>query len=104
MSMEAKPINIKIMDKEYLISCSEEERDQLYGAAEMVNSKMGQIKNAGSVIGSERIAVMAALNIAHELLAYRDKNEVYTSKLDDTIKRLQGKIHNALGKGEQLEI
>jgi cell division protein ZapA (FtsZ GTPase activity inhibitor) len=47
---------------------------------------------------------MAALNIAHELLDYRDKNEVYTSRLDDTIRRLQGKIHNALGKGEQLEI
>jgi len=104
MSPEAKPINIKIMDKEYLISCPENERDQLYNAAEMVNSKMSQIKNAGSVIGSERIAVMAALNIAHELLDYRDKNAVYTSRLDDTIRRLQGKIHNALGKGEQLEI
>lgn len=104
MSSEAKPINIKILDKEYLISCPEEERDQLYNAAEMVNSKMNQIKNAGSVIGSERIAVMAALNIAHELLDYRDKNAVYTSRLDDTIRRLQGKIHNALGKGEQLEI
>lgn len=104
MSPEAKPINIKIMDKEYLISCPENERDQLYNAAEMVNSKMAQIKNAGSVIGSERIAVMAALNIAHELLDYRDKNAVYTSRLDDTIRRLQGKIHNALGKGEQLEI
>ena len=104
MSPEAKPINIKIMDKEYLISCPEDEREQLYNAAEMVNSKMAQIKNAGSVIGSERIAVMAALNIAHELLDYRDKNAVYTSRLDDTIRRLQGKIHNALGKGEQLEI
>ncbi len=104
MSSQVKPINITIMDKEYLISCPEQERDQLYGAAEMVNSKMQQIKEAGSVIGSERIAVMAALNIAHELLNYREKNEVYTSRLDDTIKRLQGKIHNALGKGEQLEI
>ena len=104
MSATSKPINIKIMDKEYLISCSEEERDQLYGAAEMVNNKMDQIKNGGSVIGTERIAVMAALNIAHELLAYRDKNEIYTSRLDDTIRRLQGKIHSALGKGEQLEI
>ena len=104
MSAEGKPINIKIMDKEYLISCPEEERDQLYSAAEMVSSKMDQIKKGGSIIGSERIAVMAALNIAHELLAYRDKNEIYTSRMDDTIRRLQGKIYNALGKGEQLEI
>lgn len=104
MSTDAKPITIRIMDKEYLISCPEQERDQLYNAADMINNKMEQIKQAGSVIGSERIAVMAALNIAHELLDYRDKNEVYTSRLDDTIRRLQGKIHNALGKGEQLEI
>ncbi len=104
MSESAKPINIKIMDKEYLISCPEQERDQLYNAAEMVNAKMDQIKQSGSVIGSERIAVMTALNIAHELLDYLDKNAVYTSRLDDTIRRLQGKIHSALGKGEQLEI
>ena len=104
MSEKPKPINISILDKEYLISCTDEEREQLHDAVDMLNVKISQVKDNGNVIGSERIVVMAALNIAHELIAYKQKNQVYTSKLDDTIRRLQSKIHNALGKGEQLEI
>lgn len=104
MSNDVSPVNITILDKEYLISCTEEEREQLHEAVSILNSKINQVKDSGNVIGSERIAVMAALNIAHELIAYKQKNQVYTSKLDDTIRRLQSKIHNALGKGEQLEI
>ncbi len=104
MSEKSKPINISILDKEYLISCTEDERDQLHDAVDILNGKISQLKESGSVIGSERIAVMAALNIAHEIIAYKQKNQVYTSTLDNTIRRLQGKIHNALGKGEQLEI
>ena len=101
---ERKPVNITIMEKEYLITCSDEEREQLHAAVEMLNERIQQVKDGGNVIGSERITVMAALNLAHELIAYRQKNQVYTSKLDDTIQRLQSKIHSALGKGEQLEI
>ena len=101
---ERKPVNITILEKEYLITCSDEEREQLHSAVEMLNERINQVKDGGNVIGSERITVMAALNIAHELIAYRQKNQVYTSKLDDTIQRLQSKIHSALGKGEQLEI
>lgn len=104
MSEKTTPVSINILDKDYLISCTEEEREQLHDAADILNSKITQVKDNGNVIGSERIAVMAALNLAHELIAYKQKNQVYTSKLDDTIQRLQSKIHNALGKGEQLEI
>ena len=104
MSDNTSPVNITILDKEYLISCTEEEREQLHEAVNILHNKINQVKENGNVIGSERLAVMAALNIAHELIAYKQKNQVYTSKLDDTIRRLQGKIHNALGKGEQLEI
>ncbi len=104
MSSEAKPINISILDKEYLITCSEDEREQLHSAVELLNSKIDQVREGGNVIGSERMSVMAALNIAHELIAYKQKNHAYTSTLDNTIRRLQGKIHDALGKGEQLEI
>ncbi len=104
MSDSTSPVNITILDKEYLISCTEEEREQLHEAVGILNNKISQVKDSGNVIGSERMAVMAALNIAHELIAYKQKNQVYTSKLDDTIRRLQNKIHSALGKGEQLEI
>ncbi|MCH8263427.1 MAG: cell division protein ZapA, partial [Proteobacteria bacterium] len=51
-----------------------------------------------------RVAVLAALNIAHEMLAYKKENESYTSNVDSLIRRLQNKIDNALMKGDQIEV
>lgn len=104
MSSNSRPINVTILDKEYLIACSDEERDLLHRAIELINTKMREVKTSGKVIGSERIAVMTALHIAHELLQYKDKNESYTSNVDDLIRRLQNKIDDALVKGKQMEI
>ncbi len=104
MSGTTSPVKVMILDKEYLISCSDEERDQLRTAVDLLNDKMLEMKNAGSVIGTERIAVMTALNITHELLDYKQKNQDYTSRIDITLKRLQGKINNALVRESQLDI
>lgn len=100
---EIKPVSITILDKEYLVSCSDEEREKLYQAAEFLNERLAQTKASGKIIGSERIAVMTALNITHELIAHKEKNLAYTSQLDNTIERLHEKIHNALDKGRQIE-
>lgn len=99
-----KPLNVTILDKEYLIGCTDEERDILHRAIEYLNKKMREVKASGKVIGSERIAVMAALHITHELLQYKERNESYTSSVDNLIRRLQSKIDDALVKGKQMEI
>ena len=99
-----KPVSFTILDKEYLISCNEQEREVLHRAIEVLNRKMRDVKASGKVIGTERIAVMAALHIAHELLEYKQRNESYTSNVDDLIRRLQTKIDDALIKGKQMEI
>ena len=104
MSEATKPVSINILDKEYLIACSDEERDLLNDAASLLNDKMQEVKTSGKIIGSERIAVLAALNIAHEMLAYKRENEGYTSNVDGMVRRLQEKIDDALIKGNQLEI
>ena len=104
MTQESKPVSIHILDKEYLISCTEDERDQLHSAVDFLNNKMQELKNSGKVIGTERIAVMAALNITHELLAYKQENDDYTCNIDTTIKRLQSKFDKALFREKQLEI
>ena len=101
---EAKPTSITILDKEYLIACSDEERDLLNDAARLLNERMQEVKTSGKIIGSERIAVLAALNIAHEMLAYKNENEGYTSNIDGIIRRIQGKIDNALMKDNQAGI
>ena len=104
MSQSVKPVSINILDKEYLISCSEDEREQLHTAVNFLNMKMKEVKDSGKVIGSERVAVMTALNISHELLAYKRNNQDYTSSIDNTLRRLQNKIDEALLKGRQLEM
>jgi cell division protein ZapA len=104
MNENAKPVSITILEKEYLISCEESEREQLHTAVAYLNTKMQDMKNSGRVIGSERIAVMTALNLAHDLLAYKQENHDYTSTVDNTIQRLQSKIDEALIKGRQLEM
>jgi cell division protein ZapA len=56
------------MDKEYRIGCPEEEKDNLRASADLLNEKLNEIKQQGSVIGTERIAIMTALNMSHEIL------------------------------------
>jgi cell division protein ZapA len=91
-----RPVTVTILDKEYLISCGEEERDQLHTAAAFLNQKMKEVKSGGKIVGTERIAVMAALNIAHELLACRQQSSETSSSLDNTIRRLHSKIDEVL--------
>ncbi len=65
---QANTVTLQILDKEYRIACPAEERDNLESAARCLNDKMREIRSSGKVIGADRIAVMAALNITHELL------------------------------------
>ena len=96
MSTETRPVTVTILDKDYLISCREDEREQLHTAVSFLNQKMQEVKSGGKVVGTERIAVMAALNIAHELLACREKNNEYSASLDSAIRRLHSKIDEVL--------
>jgi cell division protein ZapA len=71
MSAEAKGLQINVMGREFRVACPESERQGLLEAVDYLNKKMGEIRDNGKVIGLERIAIMAALNIAHELLSTR---------------------------------
>jgi cell division protein ZapA len=66
-----EPVKIYILDREFLIACPEEERPALLQSAAYLNQKMQEIRDRGKVVGIDRIAVMAALNLTHELLRSR---------------------------------
>ena len=68
MSKDAGVVKVYILDKEYLVTCPEEERDALRASAKYLNDKMTEIRGTGKVVGIDRIAVMAALNLAHEVV------------------------------------
>lgn len=62
------PVKVTILDKEFLVSCPEGEQASLLKSAEFLGERMREIRDTGKVVGIDRIAVMAALNLAHELL------------------------------------
>jgi cell division protein ZapA len=83
MNEKPSPVKVQILGKEYPISCSEEEQHNLLIAARYLDSKMRQIRDTGRVIGTERIAVMAALNIANELTQAQNENKQLSQKLSE---------------------
>jgi cell division protein ZapA len=71
---EHRPIKVHLLGKEYSIACSEDEQHDLLIAARFLDERMRKIRETGRVIGTERIAIMAALNIAHELVQAQNEN------------------------------
>jgi cell division protein ZapA len=69
MSADPKGLQINVMGREFRVACPEDEQKGLLEAVDYLNRKMAEIRDNGKVIGLERIAIMAALNIAHELLS-----------------------------------
>ncbi len=99
----AKPMRIHILDKEYLVACPDDERDALFASAEFLTDKMREIRDGGKIVGTDRIAVMAALNLAHELLGCKGKGEDRQHIISDRLRALQDRIDMALNEGKQLE-
>jgi len=105
MDKSADGITIHILDKEYMIACTEDERHDLQRSADYLDKKMREIRDSGKIIGSDRIAVMAALNISHELLSQGGSSStVADTSVGTRIRSIQEKIDEALYRSQQLEI
>jgi cell division protein ZapA len=88
-------LTVNILDKEYRVACSPDEEENLLASASTLNKKLNEIKKKGAVIGTERIAIMAALNMSHELLTGKAM-EIENTNLNDRISRLSDKIDSAM--------
>lgn len=89
---------VSILDKEYCVNCPKEKAGELNQAAKYLDNQMRQIRKSGRVIGIERIAVMAALNIAYEFLALKENRDTPVTDFTNRIKLLHNKIDDALAK------
>ena len=97
-------VSVRIMEKEFVVACPYEERAALLDAAEFLNARMREIKESGKVVGLDRIAVMAALNLAHEFLKTRDRESKLDSGAGHRVRALRERVEGALEKGQQLEL
>lgn len=96
--------SIEILDKLYPIRCPESEVNILKKAAELLNKKMTEIKESGKVINIERIAIIAALNIAYLFLEIDQQKNVQVSKINQRIIQIQDKLEAAINRSLQIEL
>ena len=101
-SDEPTVIDVKILGKNYQVTCPADEQDDLVLAATQFDQRMREIRETGKVIGLERIAVMAGLNITHEFLQAKDRAE--GKETTNLLKKLNRKLDNALQSAKQMEI
>lgn len=102
--LEAARVTVRILEKEYFVACQPAERSDLLDSAAYLNRQMKEIRDTGKVVGADRIAVMAALNIANELLQLRDRDSGTQVEFGNRLKVLRERVETALEKGQQLEL
>ena len=104
MSDSAAPVTVRILEKEYQIACTADERADLINSAEFLNAKMREIRDSGKVVGLDRIAVMAALNLCNELLKLQSSDQAMREGVTDRVRAMRERVESTLEKGRQLEI
>jgi cell division protein ZapA len=97
-------VNIRILEKDYQISCPASERGALVDSAELLNAKMREIRDTGKVIGLDRIAVMAALNMANDLLRSRSTGEHIEGDARLRVQAMRERVEGALQTTRRLEL
>ena len=95
-SKDTVALTVQILDKDYRIGCAPGEEDALISAARYLDTSMREIRGRGSVIGADRLAVMAALNIANELLQDRKMGETTARVVRSRLRQLEDRIDQAL--------
>ena len=95
MKTSLEGINVSILGKDFMVACPEQERAALSAAAAYLDQRMREIQDSGKVIGTERCAIMAALNITHDLLDLRSHGGM-TPDMAQKLRFLQTKIDSVL--------
>jgi len=99
-----QPIAVSILGKEYRIACDPGAEDELVSAARFLDARMREVRGSGKVIGTDRIAVMVALNLAHELIREKSDQDSAASSANKRIRSLRERIEIALNDSTQLEL
>jgi cell division protein ZapA len=97
-------VSVRILEKDYQFTCAPDERSALLDSAEYLNAEMRKIRDTGKVIGLDRIAVMAALNMANELLKSRNRDHALDARVVQRLRSLREKVDAALEPDQQLDL
>jgi cell division protein ZapA len=97
-------VTIRILEKEYQVACPASERADLLASAELLNKKMREIRDSGKVVGLDRVAVMAALNLANELIKAEGRGEKLANVVGIRVRTMRERLDSALGPPKQLPL
>jgi cell division protein ZapA len=103
MSEPYAQVSVRILDKEYQVACPANERTDLLDSAEILSNKMREIRDAGRIVGLDRIAVMAALNMANDLLHAKERSDAIEGDID-RIRLISERVDSVLGGTQQLDL
>jgi len=95
-------LTLRLLDRELKVACPPEQQQELLEAARQLDSRMREIRDVGKVSGVEKIALMAALNLAHELM--QQQSGSHEEDIGDRLRRMQEKIDDSLQATRQLEL
>ena len=88
----SEPVNIHVLDREYTVGCEPDERDSLMAAAKLLDAKMREIRGSNRMAALDRVAVLAALNLAHELQQIRTDGDRRDREVARTVGAMQRKL------------
>ena len=104
MARAPTTVSVKILEKEYQVACPEEEVDELTASARYLDAQMRAIRDSGKVLGLDRMAVMAALNISHDLLRLKNERSTVNSTVERRAHELTQRVEVALAEARQLSL
>jgi cell division protein ZapA len=104
MTQQIAQVSVRILDKEYQVACPAEERTDLLDSAEILNDKMREIRDSGRIVGLDRIAVMAALNMANDLIHAKARDQELEGGISDRLKLISDRVDNVLSGTQQLDL
>jgi len=93
---QSEPVSVRILDREYTVGVGPEERDSLMAASRLLDAKMREIRGSNRMAAVDRVAVLAALNLAHELQLLRDEQARHASALQQTLAELNLRLDRAI--------
>ena len=103
MNESTAQVSVRILDKEYQVACPANERTDLLDSAEVLNAKMREIRDSGRIVGVDRIAVMAALNMANDLLHAQARDRSLDGDVSSRLKLISDRVESVLGGSQQLD-
>jgi cell division protein ZapA len=100
----AEPVNVRILEKDYLIACPPEEHEDLLRAATLLEGRLKKARESARGMGSERWLIMAALNMANELAKLQAREERSSREMGTRVRQMRERVERALVQGQQLEL